>query len=114
LAIHVDETHQTFHLQTDHTSYIFQVLVHGILGQVYYGKKIHVEPQYDHLLKRELKTAPPAYSLDEPDFQLSAIRQEYSDTGTGDYRRPAYQVTQSNGSRITDFKYDHYEVVAGK
>lgn len=114
MAIHVDETHQTFHLQTDHTSYIFQVLAHGILGQVYYGKKIHVEPQYNHLLKRELKTATPAYSLDEPDFQLGAIRQEYSDTGTGDYRRPAYQVTQSNGSRITDFQYDHYEVVSGK
>ncbi|WP_203651912.1 alpha-galactosidase [Secundilactobacillus yichangensis] len=114
MAIHVDEANQTFHLQTDHTSYIFQVLAHGILGQVYYGKKIHVKPQYNELLKRELKTATPAYSLDDPDFQLGAIKQEYSDFGTGDFRRPAYQLTQPNGSRITDFKYDHYEVVQGK
>lgn len=114
MAIHVDETNRTFHLQTDHTSYIFQVLAHGILGQVYYGKKIHVKPQYNELLKREMKTDTPAYTLDEPDFQLGDIKQEYSDTGTGDFRRPAYQVTQSNGSRITDLKYDHYEVEQGK
>lgn len=114
MPIHVDETNHTFHIQTDHTSYIFQVLAHGVLGQIYYGKKIHVKPVYNNLTKRELKNTTPAYALDDPDFQLDAIKQEYAATGTGDFRRPAYQVTQANGSRITDFQYDHYEVEQGK
>ncbi len=78
------------------------MLSHGILGQVYYGKKINVKPQYPELLQREMKTDTPAYSLDEPTFQIGDLKQEYSDT-TGDFRRPAYQVLQANGSRITDF-----------
>lgn len=114
MAIHVDEANQVFHLQTEHTSYIFQVLAHGILGQIYYGQQIHVRPNYANLVKRELKNSTPAYSLDEPDFQLDAIKQEYAATGTGDFRRPAYQISQGNGSRITDFQYDHYEVNQGK
>ena len=28
-----------FHLQTDHTSYIFNILDNGELGHLYYGKK---------------------------------------------------------------------------
>lgn len=84
MAIHVDEANQVFHLQTEHTSYIFQVLAHGILGQIYYGQQIHVRPNYANLVKRELKNSTPAYSLDEPDFQLDAIKQEYAATGTGD------------------------------
>lgn len=114
LPIHIDETNQVFHIQTDHTSYVFKVLEHGVLGQVYYGKQIHVRADYANLLKREWKNTTPSYSLEDPGFQLDAIKQEYAATGTGDFRRPAYQVTQENGSRITDLKYDHYEVVQGK
>lgn len=114
MAIHIDETNQVFHLQTAHTSYIFQVLAHGVLGQLYYGQQIHVRPSYANLARRELKNSMPAYDLAEPDFQLDAIKQEYAATGAGDFRRPAYQVTQADGSRVTDFQYDHYEVVQGK
>lgn len=114
MAIHVDEAHQLFHLQTATTSYIFQVLENGQLGQLYYGSKVHVRPEYANLTKRELKNSMPAYSLDQPTYQIDAIKQEYAAFGTGDYHRPAYQVAQANGSRITDFVYDHYEVKQGK
>ncbi|GAD16118.1 alpha-galactosidase [Lentilactobacillus otakiensis] len=114
MAIRIEDQNLLFHLQTDHTSYIFQVMENGELGQVYYGKRVHSKSSYDNLTTREWHNASVALSLQQNDFQLQTIKQEYASLGKGDFRYPAYQVTQANGSRITEFKYESYELVDGK
>ena len=47
-------------------------------------------------------------------FSLEHIRQEYPVYGTTDYRHPAIELLQENGSRISEFQYDSYEIIAGK
>lgn len=45
---------------------------------------------------------------------MEHIRQEYPVYGTTDYRHPAIELLQENGSRISEFQYDSYEIIAGK
>ncbi len=86
----------------------------GELGQVYYGKRVHSKPSYDNLTTKEWHNAATVWRLDHKDVQPQVLKQEYASLGKGDFRYPAYQVTQENGSRITEFKYESYELVDGK
>ncbi|KRM08970.1 alpha-galactosidase [Lentilactobacillus farraginis] len=114
MTIHVNEANLIFHLQTDHTSYIFQIMENGEAGQIYYGRKIHVQPAYQNLTSKEWRDDNPSLSEAAPNFQPAAIKAEYSSLGKGDFRYPAFQITQKNGSRITELQYDHYQLSAGK
>lgn len=114
MAIHINEQDQLFHLQTDHTSYVFQVMENGELGQLYYGKRMHVRSAYSNLATREQHDATPAWKLDKPDFQPELLKQEYASFGKGDFRYPAFQVEQENGSRVTEFVYEGYQLTDGK
>ncbi len=114
MTINVIDATKTFHLQTDHTSYIFRIMENGEPGQIYYGSRIHVKPTYANLTSREIHDATPAWQEDAPDFQPELIKQEYASLGKGDFRYPAFQLTQENGSRISEFQYDHYTIETGK
>lgn len=114
MTINVNHSKDVFHLQTEHTSYIFRVMENGELGQIYYGSKIHVQEHYQNLISREIHDATPALSEGMPDFQPELIKQEYASLGKGDYRYPAFQIKQKNGSRITEFKYECYSIETDK
>ena len=47
-------------------------------------------------------------------FSMEHIRQEYGVFGTSDYRMPATEVLQENGSRISEFCFREYRIQAGK
>ena len=114
MSIHVDEEHKLFHLQTAKTSYIFKILENGNAGQLYYGPQIPVKKDYPNLASREEHDCTNTLTVDQSDFQLELIKQEYAGLGKGDYRYPAYQITYPNGSRTSEFEYTGYEVADGK
>lgn len=114
MSIHVNEEHKLFHLQTAKTSYIFKILENGNAGQLYYGPKIPVKKDYPNLASREEHDCTNTLTVDQSDFQLELIKQEYAGLGKGDYRYPAYQITYPNGSRTSEFEYTGYEVADGK
>lgn len=114
MSIHVNEEHKLFHLQTAKTSYIFKILENGNAGQLYYGPQIPVKKDYPNLASREEHDCTNTLTVDQSDFQLELIKQEYAGLGKGDYRYPAYQITYPNGSRTSEFEYTGYEVADGK
>lgn len=114
MSIHVNEEHKLFHLQTAKTSYIFKILENGNAGQLYYGPQIPVKKDYPNLASREEHDCTNTLTVDQSDFQLELIKQEYACLGKGDYRYPAYQITYPNGSRTSEFEYTGYEVADGK
>ena len=114
MSIHVNEEHKLFHLQTAKTSYIFKILENGNAGQLYYGPRIPVKKNYPNLASREEHDCTNTLTVDQSDFQLELIKQEYAGLGKGDYRYPAYQITYPNGSRTSEFEYTGYEVADGK
>lgn len=114
MAIRIENQNLLFHLQTDHTSYIFHVMENGELGQLYYGKKLHFKTKYDNLETKKQHNAAPAWSLETPDLQPQVLKQEYASLGKGDFRYPAYKVSQPDGSRITEFAYEDHQLLDGK
>ncbi len=115
MPIKVNESQKEFHLFNDKLSYIFRVMEKsGQLEQLYYGKQIRHRASFNHLIERE----PRAYSTSlfegEHTSSLEHIKQEYPSYGTTDFRMPAHQIEQANGSRITNFTYKGFEIFKGK
>ncbi|MGF3105029.1 alpha-galactosidase [Rossellomorea sp. DUT-2] len=112
--IHVNESNKEFHLQGENISYIFNVLRNGQLGHLHYGKKVRHRDDFSHLYKEEHRATSSCVFEGDLSFSLDFLRQEYPGYGTTDYREPAFQILQENGSRITDFRYDGYRIIPGK
>ena len=114
MNIVVNKAADTFHLYNDDISYIMTVLPNGQLGQVYFGKKIREREDYSHLV--ETATRPMSSCVFDTDkrFSMEHLRQEYAVFGTSDYRTPATEVVQKNGSRISEFCFRDYRIESGK
>lgn len=107
------ENAKQFHLFNSKISYIFGVLGNGNLGHIYYGKKVHDADYYP--IPGSIGTKPMMCSpADDENFTIELCKYEYPDFGTGDFRTPAYEIKQENGSRVTKFDYDSYKIVDGK
>ncbi len=114
MSIIYQENTKTFHLYNQEISYIMTVLPNGHMGQLYFGKRVHHRADYSYLY--ETNSRPMASYVFEDDHSLSLehIKQEYGVYGTTDYRRPAIEILQQNGSRLCDFRYRSHEIFFGK
>lgn len=103
-----------FHLYNDSISYLMMILQNGHLGQLYFGKHIQDREDFSYLLETcERPMTSYVYDNDRT-FSLEHIRQEYPVFGTTDYRQPAVEILQENGSRISDFQYRSHNITGGK
>lgn len=109
-----NEITKEFHLYNDKISYIFSILENKQLGQLYFGKKIKHKDSFEYMLQQRACVLAPCSFRNNMDFSLEVIKQEYPTYGTGDYREPAYKITQENGSSITNFKYLSHKIFDGK
>ena len=105
---------QVFHLCNNQISYLIEVEEHGYLAHLYFGKKInHYSGHYQYV--RDMRSfGPYPEAADHDTFSLDTVMLEYPGYGFGDFREPAYNFKLKNGSRITDFRYDSFEIVQGK
>ena len=114
MGIVYHESSGTFHLYNDAISYIMIILKNGHLGQLYYGKRIRDREDFSYLLETSQRPMTARVFEDDDSFSLEHIRQEYPVFGTTDFRQPAVEVCQENGSRLSDFQYQSYRTEAGK
>jgi alpha-galactosidase len=114
MSIIYHETSKTFHLYNDSVSYIMTILQNGHLGQLYFGKHIRDKEDFSYLLETCGRPMSSYVYENDRTFSLEHIRQEYPVFGTTDYRQPAVEILQENGSRISDFQYQSHAVNKGK
>ncbi len=114
MNIFYHESSGTFHLQNDFISYIIKRLPNGQLGQLYFGKAIRDRESFDHLVEMNHRPMTAYVFEGNKKFSLDHIKQEYPSYGTTDFRHPAVEIVQPNGSRITDFVYVSHTISAGK
>ncbi|OIJ17041.1 alpha-galactosidase [Anaerobacillus alkalilacustris] len=114
MPIYFNENTKEFHLQAKDVSYIFTVLKNNHLGHLYYGKKIQHRPSFSHLFKTQPRAGASCVFEGDLEFSLDSIKQEFPCYGTSDYREPAFQIVQENGSRITNFEYKSHSIFSGK
>ncbi|MCJ1994745.1 alpha-galactosidase [Lactococcus piscium] len=111
-----DERNQVFHLSNKTISYIIGLERAAYLSHLYFGKAIkrYQNSRQYPLIDRSFSPNPAGLPLKTRDFSLDVLPQEMPSHGHGDFRNPAVQIKQVNGSSITDFVYDSYEIIAGK
>ena len=114
--IEINKTNQTFHISTAHSSYIMSVLPSKHLGHVYYGKKLKSSDSIEPLIFNYHLEVGSQVLYDQSDrtFTLNLALLEASTYGKGDYRDPMMHFRLPDGSRLTDFHYDNYEILAQK
>ena len=96
------------HLDTEHSSYILDVLPTGHLANLYYGKRLRRMDDYEPL--RQKNDVPYGtmvnVSQDHRNIGLDDQCLEYSGLGKGDFREPAVELVFADGSRPTDFRFE--------
>ena len=108
------ESSKIFHLYNDSISYLMMILQNGHLGQLYFGKRIQDKEDFSYFLETCERPMTSYIYENDRTFSLEHIRQEYPVFGTTDYRQPAVDIRQENGSRIADLKYQSHKITAGK
>ena len=114
MGIIFNEGSKEFHLYNDRISYLMKVMRNGQMGQLYFGKRIPNKENYDYLMENRYRPVTSYVFDDEYSFTLEHLKQEYPAYGTTDYRMPALEIVQPNGSRITDFRYVSHKIYPGK
>ena len=102
------------HIYNEYISYIIQILDNGELANLYYGKKIRHKEDFSYLLEGQLRSLAVYKKENDYFFSPQYTKMEYPCTGTGDFREPAFEVRQMNGSRIVCLQYDGHEIYKGK
>ncbi len=108
------EKTKTFHLYNHEISYIMTVLPGGQLGQLYFGKAVRDREDFSHLAEYSFRNMASYLSEDQDTVSLEHLKQEYPVYGTTDYREPAVEVFQTNGSRLSDLSYAGFLIIQGK
>ena len=114
MPITYNEQSREFHLYNNKISYLIKILANEQLGQLYFGKRIPNRKNHDYLVENTYRPVTSYVFDDDYSFSLGNVKQEYPAYGTTDQRRPALDIKQPNGSRITDFKYVSHKIYAGK
>lgn len=114
MSIIYHESSRIFHLCNDTFSYIVMVMENGHIGQLYCGKRIHDREDFSYLAEKAPRPMTSYIYENDRTFSLEHLRQEFPVYGTTDYRSPAVEILQKNGSRISEFKYQGYSVMEGK
>ncbi|WP_076459199.1 alpha-galactosidase [Limosilactobacillus caccae] len=103
-----------FHLYNDQLSYIIKVLKNDQLGQLYFGKRVVDRDNHDYLVENTYRPVTSYVYDNDYSFSLGNMKQEYPAYGTTDYRLPAVEIKQPNGSSITNFTYVSHRIYDGK
>ena len=103
-----------FHLTNKYISYILKIFDNGRIGNLYFGKRIRRYRDFSHLLQSGDRAMAIYQRESEFDYSLQYTKMEYPVYGTGDFRSPALEIEQENGSRITEFVYAGHKIYKGK
>lgn len=107
-----DEQQQVFLISTRRSSYAMAVEDGQYLCHAYYGPRIK-DTNLRYLLSEDLPPYTPKRNLREKNVYLNSVPLEYPDFGMGDFREPAFSLTDADGYTGTDLTYTSYKIVDG-
>ena len=114
MSVFFERESKTFHLRNRWISYVMKILPNDQLGHLYFGKAVSRKGSYDYLIEPSCRPMSSYVFEGEYTFSLEHTRQEYPSYGTGDFRDPAIGIRLTDGSTVSDFHFERYEVKAGK
>ena len=113
MGIKFNESKKIFHISSNKTSYIIQVLNTGHLTNLYWGKKLNSDN-----VEYGFRTRDFGSFLTNTDniegFMAESISLEYPGFGATDLRSPAVELQFEDGTTATDFRYKSHKIINGK
>ncbi len=103
-----------FHLQSLNSSYIIKIVEPGYLVHLYWGKRLGAKNSDLSYILDDEGGGPFSISSDVTVNSLDILPLEYPTYGNADFRVPAYQVKQENGSTIMHALYHSHRIFPGK
>ncbi|RSX53106.1 alpha-galactosidase [Bifidobacterium goeldii] len=110
--IAINDDLNQFHLTNRYVSMILGV-VEGKLVNLYTGAAVPYRDDFGYLVDDAFRVQATTAG-EHSEHCIEQLRQEFPEYGRGDFRGPAVTILQSNGSRITDFRYAGYRATNGK
>ncbi len=114
MGIRIEEKSRLFSLETAHTLYQMKADDTGVLLHVWYGPRTDADMSYRIRTANRGFCGNPFEAQDRLDYSLDTLPQEYAGSGTGDYRTPALEAENGNGSASVDWRYAGYRLLKGK
>lgn len=114
MSIRIQENERLFSLETSNTLYQFKADETDVLLHVWYGQKTGMDMSYRLRTVNRGFCGNPWEKQECFDYSLDTLPQEFSTDGVGDFRSPALQAVQENGSRSVDWRYTGYRLLKGK
>lgn len=103
-----------FHLYNHAFSYVIHILPNGMPANLYCGKHLRDRDDFSFLLQSRIRSLA-VYSPDDAcRYAQQYTCMEYPVFGTGDFRYPACDVRQPDGSRVLALAYERHSIYAGK
>ena len=114
MAIIFDEKTNTFTLHTKQSTYQMQVDSYGFLLHLYYGRRTGGVMDYLLTFADRGFSGNPYDAGNDRMYSLDVLPQEYPCSGSGDFRSPAIEVANENGSYGCDLRYQSHIIRDGK
>lgn len=113
MGITFNENKKIFHLSSNKTSYIIQILNTGHLASLYWGKKLNSDNVEYVFRTRDFGSF--LTNTDNIDgFMVESVSLEYPGFGATDLRSPSIELQFEDGTTATDFRYKSYNIFKGK
>ncbi|MDO4534596.1 MAG: alpha-galactosidase [Clostridium perfringens] len=113
MAINFNESKQLFHLSSNKTSYIIQILETRHLASLYWGKKLNSDNIEYVFRTRDFGSF--LTNTDNIDgFMIESTSLEYPSFGATDLRCPAVEFQFEDGTSATDLRYKCHNIFKGK
>ena len=114
MSIHFNADTGVFSLTTRSSLYQMKVAEGGVLLHLYYGRPTGADMSYLMRTTDRGFSGNPYEQRHDRGFSLDTLPQEYAGSGVGDYRLPAVQAVQANGSRSVDLRYAGHRLLDAK
>lgn len=112
ILVNQEQTH--FHLTNGRISYLLEIEDYGLVAQVYFGQAIreyHGQRKYPRIDRGFSGNLPGCL---ERGYSPDTLPRDYSFSGDGDYRTPAFIGYHADGSRLTHLTFSKYDIMNGK
>lgn len=113
MPISYHPTERIFHLRGRDVSYVLKVLPSGLLAHLYYGPTLRSDALTSLLAHFDNRYPADIHRADYVGM-LDILPQEYPSFGLTDFRQPAIEVRNRDGSSVVDLRYHTHAITQGK
>lgn len=114
MPIVYDAQREQFHLYNDSVSYVIDICAGRFVRNLHFGRRVHGIADARRSFDDDCRALTACVGGIDERISLHHLPQEYPTYGSSDFHYPACAIRQSDGSGVSAFEYEGYEIRRGK